>query len=269
MTVIRHGSEPFATVVLHGGPGAPGSAAPLARQLARTRGVLEPIQSADSVDGQLEELHGQLAAFARRPVALIGWSWGAWLALLYAARRPSDVQRVVLVASAVFDGRASAAIRVTQLARLDAAVRAELADVHISLACAKDPAARDAMLARIALLVRKAEVFDPLPVDPLDPPVPPAQADLHEKVWMEAAQRRDSGALLEACRTLCRPVVALHGEFDPRPAAAVRDPLARVVRDFRFVLISRCGHYPWLERQAKDAFDAALMAALDDAPAAR
>jgi pimeloyl-ACP methyl ester carboxylesterase len=54
------------------------------------------------------------------------------------------------------------------------------------------------------------------------------------------------------------PVVAIHGDHDPHPAAGVRDPLARVVPDLRFVLLERCGHTPWLERQARATFFEAL-----------
>lgn len=65
---------------------------------------------------------------------------------------------------------------------------------------------------------------------------------------------RKSGQLLEiACKIRC-PVVAIHGDYDPHPAAGVREPLAKVVQDFRFVLLEKCGHKPWAEREARDEF---------------
>jgi hypothetical protein len=42
-------------------------------------------------------------------------------------------------------------------------------------------------------------------------------------------------------------------------------PLARVLRDFRFVLLPRCGHEPWRERHARDAFYAVLRQELSSA----
>ncbi|MBE0481852.1 MAG: alpha/beta hydrolase, partial [Dehalococcoidia bacterium] len=30
--------------------------------------------------------------------------------------------------------------------------------------------------------------------------------------------------------------------------------LSRVLEDFRFVLLAKCGHRPWVERGAADAF---------------
>ena len=41
-----YGSAPFNIAVIHGGPGAPGEMAPVARELSSLRGVLEPLQTA-------------------------------------------------------------------------------------------------------------------------------------------------------------------------------------------------------------------------------
>ena len=42
--------------------------------------------------------------------------------------------------------------------------------------------------------------------------------------------------------------------YDPHPAEGVSDPLSQVVRDFRFICLTKCGHYPWLEKHAKVRF---------------
>ncbi len=52
----KYGKAPFAIVVVHGGPGARGEMAPVARELSTHGGVLEPLQTATSVEGQVEEL---------------------------------------------------------------------------------------------------------------------------------------------------------------------------------------------------------------------
>ncbi len=46
MTNIRkYGNPPFSVAVIHGGPGAPGEMAPVARELSSRWGVLEPLQT--------------------------------------------------------------------------------------------------------------------------------------------------------------------------------------------------------------------------------
>jgi len=49
-------------------------------------------------------------------------------------------------------------------------------------------------------------------------------------------------------------VVAIHGDYDPRPAAGVSKPLSRVLKEFKFILLEKCGHEPWRERYARDTF---------------
>ena len=78
--IYLHGKPPYRAVFLHGGPGAPGSAAIAARELSKTQGILEPWQSAHSIAGLLKELEMQLGA-ASLPCSLLGHSWGAMLAL--------------------------------------------------------------------------------------------------------------------------------------------------------------------------------------------
>jgi pimeloyl-ACP methyl ester carboxylesterase len=48
--------------------------------------------------------------------------------------------------------------------------------------------------------------------------------------------------------------VAIHGDYDPHPAEGVREPLSKVLKDFRFILLEHCGHLPWIEREAREGF---------------
>jgi pimeloyl-ACP methyl ester carboxylesterase len=80
-TPRRYGPPPFRVAVIHGGPGAPGEVAPVGRKLGTKYGVLEPFQTADSVSGQVEELADCLKTHGSPPLTLVGYSWGAWLAL--------------------------------------------------------------------------------------------------------------------------------------------------------------------------------------------
>ena len=57
--------------------------APVARELASDMGVLEPLQTANSVDGQVEELKNVLEKYGNPPLILIGFSWGAWLSYIF------------------------------------------------------------------------------------------------------------------------------------------------------------------------------------------
>lgn len=257
-----YGTAPYRIAVLHGGPGAPGYMAPVARELASLTGVAEPLQSAHSVDGQIAELHHDLSAHGPHPLTLVGSSWGAMLGFMYAARHPERVAKLIMIGSGAFDERYQFAISATRMARLDDAGRRRAAELTARLS---DPAesGKDAILAEFGMLLFKADTFDPdcAYIETLG-----HQYDINRAVWGEARALRRSGALLELGRAIDCPVVALHGDHDPHPADGVRLPLTRVLRDFRFMLIEKCGHYPWVERQARERFYMLLRDVLATAP---
>jgi pimeloyl-ACP methyl ester carboxylesterase len=65
---------------------------------------------------------------------------------------------------------------------------------------------------------------------------------------------RKSAELVRLGEKIQCPVVAIHGDYDPHPAEGVRQPLSRVLQDFRFILLENSGHQPWIERAARDKF---------------
>jgi len=253
-----YGKAPFAVAVLHGGPGAPGEVAPVARELSREMGVIEPMQKADSIGGQVEELRSLLSKRARLPVNLVGHSWGAWLGFIIAARRPELVRKLVLINSGPFEQRYAAGISETRRSRMNEDERIEMASVmgrlgHLGVH------ESERLLRRLGELSDKTDQFDPLPHED---DVIEFQGEVFRKVWREAEALRAGGELLELGRRIACPVVAIHGDHDPHPAEGVEEPLSRVLNDFHFILLRNCGHVPWIERQAKEEFYTALREAI-------
>jgi pimeloyl-ACP methyl ester carboxylesterase len=101
----KYGKAPFKVAVIHGGPGAGGEMAPVARELSSAWGILEPIQTATSLEGQVEELRTVLESDGDLPVTLIGFSWGAWLSFIVTAAHPSIAQKLILVGSGPYEER--------------------------------------------------------------------------------------------------------------------------------------------------------------------
>jgi len=247
----RYGEEPYRVAVVHGGPGAPGTVAAIARELAQIRGVLEPLQTKNTVEGQVAELRETLERYAALPVTLIGHSWGAWLAYIVAARFPGLVRKLILVSSGPFEAGYVPQLQANRLTRLDPAERTEFTELLGQLGSAPDPAP---LMRRLEALVEKSDNYEtiPIPTDAAD--VAPANGEQHQGVWAEAAQLRRTGALLDMARLITCPVVAIHGDCDPHPALGVKEPLASLIPDFRFCFLEKCGHSPWKERHARDEF---------------
>ena len=248
-TIRRYGKEPFSVVVVHGGPGAGGELAPVARELGKARGVLEPIQSATSLKGQVAELHAVLQDEANLPVTLIGHSWGAWLCYMVAAAFPDLVGRLILVSSGPFEEIYAAGIMERRLRRLHQVERAE-AQSLLGLLNGTRTASQETFQ-RLAVLMEKADVFDPINEDPQPVIINP---NIFQGVWPEAAAFRGGGQLLALGQKIRCPVVAIHGAEDAHPAEGVRAPLAGVLDAFEFHLLERCGHKPWIEKQTQKTF---------------
>jgi pimeloyl-ACP methyl ester carboxylesterase len=252
-----YGKAPFSVAVVHGGPGAGGEMAPVARKLAPGRGVLEPIQTATSLEGQVEELRTVLEDHGDLPVTLIGYSWGAWLSFIVAARHPTLIGKLILVGSGPYEEKYVASLKEARLKRLGEEERTEFESIIGAL---DDPATegKDTLLARLGALASKTDLYDPIGDGPTESPSVGGQGDVFQNVWQDAAKMRRSGELLELGKRVKCPVVAIHGDYDPHPAAGVQEPLSAILESFRFILLKHCGHTPWIERQARREFYRAL-----------
>jgi pimeloyl-ACP methyl ester carboxylesterase len=110
---------------------------------------------------------------------------------------------------------------------------------------------KNEIFAQLGELISKADSYDPLPYKN---EVIECQFDIFENVWKEAENLRSSGKLVALGRQIQCPVVAIHGDYDAHSAEGVKIPLSSVIKNFRFIFLKDCGHRPWIERAAKDAF---------------
>lgn len=246
----QYGNGPFQAVVVHGGPGGPGDMAPMARELGKMLSVLEPMQSAMSVDGQVEELKDVIRDQCTGPVVLIGFSWGAFLSYLVAARYPELVRQLVLVSSGAFEASYAHDMTEVRLGRLPAD-EAEEARALLKVMKEETVDDMDAVFGRLGKLFSKADAYDPIPTD--EGPMM-CQFQVFKHVWPEAAELRRTGQLLEEGRKIQCPVVAIQGAYDTHQYEGVEKPLSGVLKDFKCIVLDKCGHQPWLEKQAKETF---------------
>jgi pimeloyl-ACP methyl ester carboxylesterase len=248
------GRKPYKVAVVHGGPGIPGAVAPVADELSRTIGVLEPLQTKNTLEGQIVELADVLKTQADVPVVLLGHSWGAFLNLIVASRFPSLVKKLILVAGGPFEEKYAANIHPDTLNRLSEKDRIEAIDL---IETSNDPASRDKdkSMARLGELFARAETYAPLPRRKYEMPEGlKISEEINRRVWGEAKVLRDSGEILKIAGKIQCKVVAIHGDYDPRLPEGVKEPLSRVLKNFKFILLEKCGHEPWQEKFARDEF---------------
>jgi pimeloyl-ACP methyl ester carboxylesterase len=245
-----YGNRPYSVAVLHGGPGYPGAMAPVARELSTDYGVLEPLQDADSIDGQVKELESVLRKNADLPVILVGWSWGSTLALITAAQHPNLVRKLILVCGAPLEKKYRENVFAEKLNRLSDDERAEVFSLQ-EIAYGDSPGDKAASLARLFEIFSKADSFDLLPHTD---EVIEYQVDINKSVGIESHKLYTGNDLLKVLAGIRCSVIAINGDSDTRPAAGISEPLSRILKDFRYILLEKCGHMPWYERYARDRF---------------
>ena len=246
----KYGSKPYNIAIIHGGPGAPGEMAPLAQELSDDFGIIEPLQTSNTIEGQLRELHNILENHGNSPYKLIGHSWGAWLVYIYAARYPALVKKIILIASGSFREKDSQNIIQTRLNRLTKNEKSELLVIQKEI---ENPSIgnKSQLFKQFAEILLKADSFAPITYQSH---IIEYQPDIFQSVWNEASKLRKSGKLLGFGNRIKCPVVAIHGDYDPHPAEGVKIPLSETLDKFKFILLKKCGHYPWNEKNAFNKF---------------
>jgi pimeloyl-ACP methyl ester carboxylesterase len=253
--VLFHGpAEGPSAVVLHGGPGAAGHAADLAAGLAQRsrQRVLEPHQRGSgggplSVARHVADLHDVIRRHCgdddRRP-ALVGESWGAMLALAYAAEHPEAAGPIALVGCGTFDLPAREQFQRNLEQRMTPELRGRIEQLdHRSLE-------ESERLREKFRLIRTLYEYEPD-----EPPVEGHfDYEAHRQTWEDMLRLQGEGVYPKAFAAIRSPVLMLHGDYDPHPGEMIRQGLLPHLPELEYFELPRCGHSPWREKHAREAF---------------
>ncbi|MDD2335999.1 MAG: alpha/beta hydrolase [Geobacteraceae bacterium] len=252
MNFRKYGEGLCEYVVVHGGPGAPGSASSLARKLSEICAVLEPFQTENSVWGQVEELYRQIKGNCTDRVFALGHSWGAWLVYLLAYKHPEVVRTAFLIGAGAFDAAYLPELQGRRLAALPVAEQSEYLQMIELL---KTPSENsDRYLGRLGELAEKADNYCVEMTDENSESMVAIDGKQFQKVMTEAFRMREEGFFRKIAEEIRCPIRILHGKNDTTPVEGVVDPLRGAVADFAWYAIDRCGHSPWKEKYGKEEF---------------
>jgi len=249
--VHAYGATGPRVLVLHGGPGAPGYMAPVATRLADSFRVLEPLQRCGgseplTVARHIADLHEVVVARCEgfRPV-LVGHSWGAMLALAFAAAYPGVSGPIALVGCGTFDPASRNAMHRLVARRTDAILRRRLDRLAQQY---PDPDERFQALGNLMLPIFSCD---------LDTAELVFQSGNHrafEETWQDMLRLQAEGIYPAAFRLIQSPVIMLHGAIDPHPGRMICKSLQTYIPQLEYQELTHCGHYPWLEKAARDPF---------------
>lgn len=225
--------------------------APVARGLQDAFRVLEPFQRRSggeplSVARHVADLHELLEArLAGERPALVGSSWGAMLALAFAAEHPGRRDPLVLIGCGTFDASARRCMEARLAERLkgDEGRRLRL--------LAKEVPDPDERLRAAGELLLPAYSYEPASTD-LE--TERCDARGHRETWDDMVRLQEAGVYPRAFAAIRAPVLMLHGAADPHPGDLIRAGLEAVLPGLEYREWERCGHYPWLETHARESF---------------
>jgi pimeloyl-ACP methyl ester carboxylesterase len=251
LKVREYGSSGPQVVVIHGGPGACGSMAPVARSLAGSFRVLEPFQSCSSstVAAHVADLHQVVTSYSSSAPALVGHSWGAMLALAYAAAHPDTTGPIVLVCSGTFDlaARERFSINLAERKKDEGARRRFEQALKI-----QDPNERFHELGKQTLELYSYDLAT------TDHEIDESEPGASSETWDDMVRLQNEGVYPAAFAAIKSPVLMLHGAVDPHPGEMIRASLAPYIPQLEYREWERCGHYPWLEKSTRDEFFSVL-----------
>jgi len=180
--------------------------------------------------------------------ALIGASWGAMLALAYAAAHPTSTGPIVLIGCGTFTLESRAEFKRILAERLNSPT--QLNDTHAPTlqsridALAQSHPDPDARLAAKAQIISLA--YQGSPTDP-DTDTLHVDAAGNRETWDDMLRLQANGTYPAAFAQITSPVLMLHGGHDPHPGAMIRDSLLPYLPRLEYHEIHNCGHDPWRE----------------------
>ena len=247
LKVRSYGSSGPRVIVVHGGPGACGSMAPVARGLADSFRVLEPFQSglATTVADHVADLHEVVESCSEGIApALVGHSWGAMLVLAYAAAHPGMAGPIVLVCSGTFDLAARDPLNVNLANRMDEDLRRRFERVQQLT----DPHDRFRALGSLMMELYSYDLAT------TDQEIDESEPGSNVETWEDMVRLQNEGVYPAAFAAIKSPVLMLHGALDPHPGDLIKASLEHYIPRLEYREWERCGHYPWLEKATRDEF---------------
>jgi proline iminopeptidase len=219
----------------------------------RGSGRSKPAAEGETIARFVEDIEALRAAVGATEIDLIGHSFGAYLAMAYAARHAQHVRSLIL-ASAM-------APRTDQTVQLLEAIFPDRIEEWRRTRAALP----DRYPASVIGLFHTFEFIDPMAHARYARDV----ADHEYNIRLNNVLREDMATLdfTDALGAFAKPALVLHGRFDAVLAPLIAWRLYKLIPRARLAMLERSGHMPFIEEPA--AFAAAVLGFLTDVDAGK
>jgi pimeloyl-ACP methyl ester carboxylesterase len=226
--------------------------APVARELSNSFRVIEPFQRRSeneplTVQRHIDDLDDVIHEYCtEEQPAIVGHSWGAMLALAYAAQRPGVAQCIVLIGCGTFDAAAREQLQSTLVERATPHLSSRLRSLSKEV---RDP---DVRLCIYGRLLEPLYIYDALPQETDETEEYDRKG--HDETWRDMLRLQAEGVYPPSFAGISSPILMAHGDWDPHPGRMTFDTLSEYLPTIQYIELRNCGHYPWRERSAREDF---------------
>ncbi|MDP8217169.1 MAG: alpha/beta hydrolase [Candidatus Theseobacter exili] len=253
--VRKYGSSGEPVIVLHGGPGAAGYMQPVAKELGKEFRVYEPFQRESgkerlTVACHVKDINDLIKSYcSRQKPAIVGHSWGAMLALAYAAEYPDNISALALVGCGTFDKASRQQMEKVRNERMTDNIKNHMKRLTEKIEYT------DQRLCAMGQLMQKIDSYNLISSGGK---IERCDARAHRESWQDMILLQDTDVYPAAFAKITVPVIMIHGTHDPHPGKMIETNLKGHIPQLEYFQLEKCGHYPWLEKAVKDKFYAFL-----------
>ena len=262
--------------MLHGGPGFYGYMNSLGKRLPQhqeatyfpQRGTLANPKPLDdlSLEAHLRDIDAQIGKFPHdRDICIIGHSWGANLALLYAAHNPGKLTKVVALAPAPLTMESAQKFESNLNQRMSPADRARSDELELKIRSAFESGTFDETSQELA----NERLNLAVPYYHYDKDITgqltPVRVDFQSFIASQNGlwEQISNGTIPQCFKNISVPTLLIQGVDDPIPYREVAENLKNHLPKLQHSTFNKCGHFPWLEPASKVESVAAIAQFLD------
>lgn len=213
-----------------------------------------PVANAD-LNHHFDEILAQLEAYPNQLVGIVGHSWGANLACLFASRFPARVQFVIAIGTAPFAPNIEQRLQHNISMRLSESERALLHDIDAKIhRCVQEKRDKDIfkLFHQKSKIIQRTYVANRIS-STLIPEVSFSIDGFQQSkqaLW-NLIKNQEIPTILHGIKS---PVYAIHGQEDVIPCHQTLLFLSKYISQFSSYILPNTGHFPWLEPQSKSQF---------------
>lgn len=253
----------YPVVLLHGGPTFYGYMHTLSHLFAPhpvidfpQPGTKENPVSDANLNRHFDEILTQIEEYGDQPVGIVGHSWGANLACLFASHFPARVQFVIAIGTAPFSSPIEQRLQHNIESKLSIAEKQTLSDIDIKIHGAIQAGNNESLselFGQKSQIIQKTYIVHPKS----NTLIPKVSFSINgfqqskEALWKHI-EHQEIPYILNRIKS---PVYAIHGQEDVIPCHHTLLFLSKHISQFSSYIIPNTGHFPWLEPQSKEKFE--------------